>query len=248
MSDRRSFWPRIEIEEVSVCTDEQTMRGGWGSPNEGSEGTKCKRGRETVINMNESEQMPIMDMNNQREGGAAWCHRWHGMGNILGPGSRSATEGGPESSSLSTMPIIDISPLNLVVVNPHRSCAGHRASGAACSVGASVLVLLPIQERVGWIKCWIRPISTILSQGGDASIIPVPVRTGCGGVCIWVRCGKTAISSRLLLRLVLALPSAGGDQWLYAGVPIRRSSWLLGSPPARLDLDRRGPHDERCAR
>lgn len=71
MSDRRSFWPRIEIEEVSVCTDEQTMRGGWGSPNEGSEGTKCKRGRETVINMNGSEQMPIMDMNNQREGGAA---------------------------------------------------------------------------------------------------------------------------------------------------------------------------------
>ena len=42
------------------------MRGGWGSPDGGSEKTKCKRGREIVINMNESEQVPIMDMNNQR--------------------------------------------------------------------------------------------------------------------------------------------------------------------------------------
>ena len=192
--------------------------------------------------------MPIMDTNNQQEGGAAWCYMWHEIGNLSGPGSRSATEGGPESSSLSTMSIIDIGPLNLVVVNSHRSRAGHGTSGATCSVGARVLVLLSIQERVGWIECWIRPISTILSQRSDASIIPIPVRTRCGSVCVWVRCGKTTISSRLLLRLVLTLPSAGGDQWLYAGVPICSSSWLLSSPSAGLDLNRGGSHDQRRAR
>jgi hypothetical protein len=173
---------------------------------------------------------------------------WHEMRSISGPGSRSATESGPESSSLSTMPIIDVGPLNLVVVDSHRSCAANRTSCATCSIGARALVLLPIQERVGWIKCWIRPISTVLSQRGDAPIIPVPVRTRCGGVCVWVWCGKTTIPSRLLLRLVLTLPSTGGNQWLYAGVPICSSSRLLGSPPARFDLDRRGSHDKRRAR
>jgi len=48
------------------------MRGRWGEPNEGNgKKTKCKRGRETVINMKGNEQMLIMDMNNERGGAAA---------------------------------------------------------------------------------------------------------------------------------------------------------------------------------
>jgi len=176
---------------------------------------------------------------------------WHEVrkAGIVNPGLCSATEGSPESSPLSTMPIIDVSALVLVVINPHPSCADRRTSGTACSVSARALVLLSIQERVGRVECWIRPISTILSQRGHASIaVLVPVRTGCGGVCVWVWCSEATISSWLLLRLVLTLPSAGGDQWLHAGVPIRRPGRLLGTPPARLDLNRGRSHDKRRAR
>ena len=145
------------------------------------------------------------------------------------------------------MTIIDVRPLDLVVINSHCSCTSHRTSGAACSIGAGIL-LLPIQERVGWIECWIRPISTVLSQRSDAPIsILVPVRTRCGCTCIRVRRGETAISGRLL-RLVLALPSTGRNQWLHASIPIRGSGWLLGSPPAGFDLNWCRSHDERCAR
>ena len=86
--------------------------------------TKNKRGRKTVINMKGNEQMPIMNMNNEREGGASWCHMWHEKGedDKVGPGSRSsATKGGPESSSLSTMSIIDVGPLSLIAVRHHPS-------------------------------------------------------------------------------------------------------------------------------
>jgi hypothetical protein len=190
----------------------------------------------------------IMDMNNGR-GQASRCHVWREVGSdITGPGSRSATEGCPESSSLSAMSIVDVSPLNLVVIYSHHSCADDGTSGASYCVSTGVLVSLPVQERVGWVECWIRPISAILSQRSDAPIsVLVPVRTRCGSVCVRVRCGEAAISSRLLLRLVLALPSAGGNQWLDAGVPIRRPGRLLSTPPARLDLNRRRSHDKRCA-
>jgi len=190
----------------------------------------------------------IMDMNNGR-GRASWCHVWHEVGgDAASPVSRSATEGGPESSSLSAVPVIDVSPLNLVVVHPHHPRADNRTSGASWSVSALGLVSLPVQERIGWVKCWIRPISTILSQGSDAPIsVLVPVRTRCGGVCVWVRCRETAISSWLLLRLVLTLPSAGGNQGLYAGVPICSPGRLLSNPPTRFDLNRRRSHDQRCA-
>ena len=150
--------------------------------------------------MKGDEQVPIMDMNNGR-GQASQCHLWHEVGgNKRGPGSRSATEGGPDPSFLSTVPVIDVSPLNLVVVNSHCSCPNSRTSSASRSINAGVLVSLPVQERVGRVERWIRPISTILPQGSDASIsVLVPVRTGCGSVCVWVWCGEAAISSRLLL-------------------------------------------------
>jgi len=198
--------------------------------------------------MKGDEQVPIMDMNNGR-GQASRCRLWHEIGGgITGPGSPSATEGRPESSSLSAMPIVDVSPLNLVVVYSHHSCADNRTNGATWCVSTEVLVSLAVQERVGWVECWIRPISTILSQRSDAPIsVLVPVRTRCGSVCVRVRCGEAAISSRLLLRLVLALPSAGGNQRLDAGVPICRPGWLLSTPPTRLDLNWRRSHDERCA-
>lgn len=79
-------------------------------------------------------------------GGATWCHMGHETrkDDMVGPDSRSATECSPESSSLSAMPIIDISPLDLVVINSHRSGCSYRAHGATCSV-TGVLVLLPIQ-------------------------------------------------------------------------------------------------------
>ena len=147
------------------------------------------------------------------------------------------------------MSIIDVSTLDLVVVHSHPSRVDHRTSGATRSVGTTILVLLPIQERVRWMEGWIRPISTILSQRGDASIsVFVPVRARCGGGCVWMRRGKTAISSRLLLRLVLTLPSASGDQWLYTGIPICSPGRLLGSPPARLDLNRCRSHNKGRAR
>ena len=152
--------------------------------------------------MKGNEQMPIMDMNYEREGGASWCHMWHEMkeGDTVGPGSCSAAEGGPQSSSLSTMSIIDVGPLNLVVVHYHPSCTDRRPSSTTCPISASVLVLLPIQERLGWVDCWIRPINAILPYRCNAPITVLgPVRTRCRSVCVWVRCGETAISSRLLL-------------------------------------------------
>ena len=192
--------------------------------------------------------MPIMDMNNGR-GQASRCHVWHEVGGgMTDPGSPSATEGRPETSSLSAMSIVDVSPLNLVVVDSHRSCTDNRTGGATCCVSTRVLVSLPVQERVGWVECWIRPIGAILSQRGDAPIsVLVPVRTRCGSVCVRVGCGKAAISSRLL-RLVLALPSASRNQRLDAGVPICRPGRLLSTPPTGLDLNWCRSHDKWCAR
>lgn len=92
-------------------------------------------------------------------------------------GLSPAAEGSPEPSSLSTMSIINIGPLNLAVVHCHYPHAGYGTSCTPCSVSSGVLMLLPEQERVGGDQCWVRTIGTILPQRSDASIaVLVPVR------------------------------------------------------------------------
>lgn len=181
-------------------------------------------------------------------GGAAWCHRRNARrgADIAGRGSRSATEGGPETSSLSAVTIINVGPLDSVVVHPYPPYASNRTNPTRRSV--RVLVLLSIQERLGRDECWVRSISSVLPQGCNAPVsVLAPVRNWCGSGCVRVRCGKTAISGLLLLRLMLALPPTG-HQRLYAGVSVCGPGRFLCSSPAGLDLNRSGPHDKRCSR
>jgi len=64
------FWSWIKIWEAYVLPDRPCAADG-GKPNKRGRKTKCERGRETVINMKGNEQMPMMNMNNEREGEAA---------------------------------------------------------------------------------------------------------------------------------------------------------------------------------
>jgi hypothetical protein len=152
--------------------------------NERSGKTNCKQGCDTIINIKDDEQMPIINMNNEWGSSIGTYVGWD-WGDIVGLGSSPAAEGRPESSSLSTMPIINISPLNLAVVPPYNLCGG--TGSTPCPIGPSILIL-SIQERVERDKCRIRTVGAILPQRSDASVpVLIPVGNRRGGGRIWVR-------------------------------------------------------------
>jgi hypothetical protein len=154
--------------------------------NERSGKTNCEQGHDTIIYIKDDEQMLIINMNNEWGSSIGSYVGWDG-GDIVSLSSCPAAEDQPESSSLSTMPIIKfISPLNLAVVPPHNVCG--ETGCTPCSIIPSVLIL-SIQERVGRDKCRIR-------KRNDAFVsVLVPVGNRRRGVRILVRCGETAVSS-----------------------------------------------------